>query len=243
MKDIKGKLAIFLVCALLGIILSIQFNTTQNVTDGANPIIKSKALLAELNKLESQKEQAKKELSGIESKIKQLEENEGEKNHYLKTLYQELEKYNMFLGYKDIKGPGIQIEIDEPEMEVIYDDGTSIVADNYDYLLQIVSSLNAANAEAISINDIRYTSYSTLDEINNAIVFDNHIINNPVIIKAIGDPKELESNVTFKGGVLDYLKKEFKLKINISKKDEIVIPSLNKKIEVRYIKPVDDLNN
>ncbi len=243
MKDIKGKLAIFLVCALLGIILSIQFNTTQNVTDGVNPVTKSKALLAELNKLESQKERAKKELSGIENKIKQLEENEGEKDHYLKALYQELEKYNMFLGYKDIQGPGIQIEINEPEMEAIYDDGTSIVADNYDCILQIISSLNAANAESISINDIRYTPYSTLDEVNNAIIFDNHIINTPVIIRAIGDPKELESNVTFKGGILDYMKRELKLKITVSKKDEVVISGLHKKIEVKYIKPVDNLDN
>lgn len=243
MKNIKGKLAILIVCVALGIILSVQFKTTQNVTDGINPIDKSKALLAELNNLESKKEQYRKELADIESQIKQLEDDEAKKNYYLTTLYDELEKYSMFLGYKDIQGPGIQIEIDEPEVEAIFDDGISIVAENYDYLLQVISFLNAANAEAISVNDIRYTSYSILEEENNSIIFDDHIINTPVIIRAIGDPKELESNVTFKGSILDYLKKEFDLKINVSKKDNIIIPSLNKKIEAKYIRPVDNLNN
>lgn len=243
MKNLKGKLAIFLICVLLGIILSMQFNTTQNVTGGANPVTKTKALLAELNKLENEKEQAKKALSEIEGKIKQLEENEAEKSIYLKTLYNELEKYNMFLGYQDIEGAGIQIEINEPEIEAIFDDGTSIIADNYDALLQIITALNAANAEAISINNIRYTSYSTIEEKNNSILFDDHIINTPIIIRAVGEPKELEASATLRGGMLDYMQKELALKVNVSKKDEIVIPGLHKKTELKYIKPVDNLND
>ncbi|WIV13029.1 DUF881 domain-containing protein [Proteiniborus sp. MB09-C3] len=243
MKNIKGMLSVFLVCVLLGVILSIQFKTTQNVTDGANPIAKSKALLAELNNLESQKAQAKKDLAEIEGKIKQLEEEEADKDYHLRTLYNELEKYNMFLGYKEMEGSGVQIEIDEPEAEAIFDDGTSIVAYNYDYLLQIISSLNAANAEAISVNDIRYTSYSTLIAENNTLIFDDHVISTPIIVRAIGDPKELESNMTFRGGILDSMKRQLRLKVNITKKDNIVIPSLNKKTELKYVRPIDNLSD
>ncbi|WP_352418133.1 DUF881 domain-containing protein [Proteiniborus sp.] len=243
MKNIKGILAIFLICVLLGIILSMQFKTTQNITGGTNPATEAKALLAELNKLESEKAQVKKELSEIENKIKKLEEDEAKKNYYLQTLYDELEKYKIFLGYEDIEGPGIQIEINEPEMEAIFDDGSSIVAENYDTLMQIITALNAANAEAMSINDIRYTSYSTFEKENNSILFDDHVISAPIIIKAIGDPKELESNLTFRGGILDYMQRGLQLKINVSKKDKLVIPSLHKKTELKYIRPVDKLNN
>jgi len=243
LKNIKGALAIFLVCTILGIILSIQFKTTQNVTGGDNPVIKSKALLAELNKLENQRAKAKEELSEIENEIKKLEEKEASADYYLKTLYNELEKYNMFIGYEEVHGPGIQIEIDEPEVEAIFDDGTSIIAYNYDIILQIISSLNAASAEAISINDLRYTSFSTLEAENNSIIFDDHVISTPIIIKAIGDPKELEANLTFRNGIIDLIKRQLRLKVNISKKEDITIPSLNKKIELKYVKPIDDLND
>lgn len=243
MKDIKSKLSMFLVCLILGLILSIQFNTTQNVTDGTNPMVKSKALLAELDRLNNQKEQLLKELNAIENSIKSFEDEAAKKDYYLKGLYAELEKLNMLTGYKDIQGPGIQIEIGEPEIEIFFDDGTNIIAANYDAILQIISGLNAANAEAISINDIRYTSYSTIDDENNSLIFDDHVINMPVIIKAIGDPKELEANLTIRDGIIDYMKRNLLLKINIIKKEDLVIPSLHKKNEPKYIRPVESLNS
>lgn len=243
MKDIKSKFSMFLVCLILGVILSIQFNTTQNVTDGANPITKSKALSVEIERLSIQKEELLKTLNDIESDIKGFEDEVAEKDNYLKSLYTELEKYNILVGYKDTQGPGLQIEIGEPEVEVTFDDGTNIIAANYDALLQIISGLNAANAEAISINDIRYTSYSTIEEENNSLIFDDHIINTPVIIRAIGDPKELEANLTIRGGIIDYVKRNLFLKINIVKKEDIVIPGLHKKIEPKYIRPVESLNS
>lgn len=243
MKKIKAVLAIFLVCVLLGIILSIQFKTTQNVTEGDNPIAKSKTLLAELNKLEAQRAEARKDLAEVEGKIKKLEGEEANKNYYLKSLYNELEKYNMFVGYKEVKGPGLVVEIDEPEKVPIFDDGTSIIAYNYDSLLQIISFLNAASAEAISINDIRYTSFSTLEIENNSLVFDDHVLSTPIVIKAIGDPKELEANLTFRNGILDSMRRQLHLKINVSRKDEIIIPSINKKIELKYVRPVENINS
>ena len=239
----RGKLSILLVCVLLGIILSIQFKTTQNVTGGDNPVTKSKTLLAELNKLEAQRAEARKGLAEVEGKIRQLEEKEADKDYHLKSLYNELEKYNMFLGYKEMQGPGIQVEINEPEGEAIFDDGTNVLAYNYDYLLQLISALNAANAEAISINDIRYTSYSTLEVENNTLIFDDHVISTPIIVRAIGDPKELESNLTFRNGILDAIKRNLALKTNVSRKDNIVVPSINKNIELKYVRPIDDFNN
>lgn len=241
MKNFNGKISFFIVCAILGIILSIQFKTTQNVTGGDNPTVKSKKLASELEQLEKMKEEYNTELASIESKIKQLEQEEASKNYYLKTLYEELKKYSIFLGYEDAQGPGIQIEINEPQIEAIFDDGTNIMAENYELLMQILSYLNSANAEAISINDIRYTSYSVLEKENNAIVCDGHIINMPIIIKAIGDPKALESIVTFNGGVLDTIQRTFLFKINVSKKDNLIIPRLNKKIELKYAKPIEKI--
>ncbi|SCG84244.1 putative protein Mb1856 [Proteiniborus sp. DW1] len=243
MKKIKGMLAVFLVCAILGIILSIQFKITQNVTGGDTPIAKSKTLLAELNKLEAQRAEVKKDLSEVEDEIKRLEQEQANKNYYLRNLYSELEKYNMFIGYKEIQGPGVVVEISEPEKEAIFDDGTSIIAYNYDSLLQIISFLNAANAEAISINDIRYTSYSTLELENNSLIFDDHVLSPPITIKAIGEPKELEANLTFRNGILDAMKRQLHLKVNVSRKDDIVIPSINKKIELKYVRPIDNLDN
>lgn len=241
--NLKGKLAIFIICTLLGVIISVQFKTTQNVTGGSNPVTEYKELLAEINKLESEKEQVAKELSEIENKIIQLEESESNTDYYLRNLYNELQKYNMFLGYQDIEGTGIQIEINEPDIEAIFDDGTSVVADNYDYLMQVITALNSASAEAISINDIRYTSYSTFEKENNSIVFDGHVINVPVIIRAIGDPKELEERVTFQYGILDYLQRDLDLKITVSKKDKITMPSLHRKTELKYIRPIEKISD
>src|SRR5699024_638723 len=110
-------------------------------------------------------------------------------------------KYRMLAGYMDLEGEGIVLEIDEPTEDIQYGEEYSIV-DELDLVLQVISILNAAEAEAISINDQRYTTYSEIIRVGNHIEINGVSTNTPLVIKAIGNPDTLESALMIKGGII-----------------------------------------
>ena len=69
-------------------------------------------------------------------------------------------------------------------------------------ILQTISVLNAAEAEAISINDQRYTAFTEIEKAGNHIEINGVSIGAPIIIKAIGDPETLESALAIKRGIV-----------------------------------------
>ena len=122
------------------------------------PTQRAQQLALELKKTQEARDSAIKALDEAESKIKQYEKGEADNNIYAENLYKDLEKYRMLAGYVDLEGPGVILEIQDPPADVQFGIEYSI-ADDLDLILQIISVLNAAEAEAISINDQRYTAY------------------------------------------------------------------------------------
>lgn len=245
MKKFTSKLAIGIVCIILGVILAIQYKTVNNTVGiGYLPTQKSKELSIELKKLQDEKEKIYKELSGLEGKIKKYENEASKENVYIDELRKELEKYMMFAGFENVKGPGLIITIDEPKNEIIYGEDNrafediSLIAQYYDYILTIISNLNIADAEAISINDYRYTGFSELLSLNNHLNFNGMAIAAPIEIKAIGNSEELESALIYKGGVIDILRNELDFKITVTRTDEIDIPKYTGVKELKYAKPI-----
>ena len=68
-------------------------------------------------------------------------------------------KYRMLAGYLELEGPGVVLEINDPPLDLQIGDGYTIV-DELHLVLMVISVLNAADAEAISINDQRYTAFT-----------------------------------------------------------------------------------
>lgn len=243
MKKFTSKLAIGIVCIILGVILAIQYKTVNNTVGiGYLPTQKSKELSIELKKLQDEKEKIYKVLNGLEGKIKKYENEASKENVYIDELRKELEKYMMFAGFENVKGPGLIITIEEPENEIIYEEDNSFFEESqialyYDYILTIISNLNIADAEAISINDYRYTGFSELLNINGHLNFNGMAIAAPIEIKAIGNSEELESALIYKGGVIDILRNELDFKITVTRKDEIDIPKYTGVKELKYAKP------
>ena len=202
MKVKSGQIAITVVSILLGIILAIQFKTVNStVGEGVLPVQRAQQLAVDLKKAQEERDAAIKALNEAENKIKQYEKGEADNNIYVENLYRDLEKYRILAGYVDLEGPGIVLEIHEPPADVQFGIEYSIV-DDLDLILQTISVLNAAQAEAISINDQRYTAYTEIERAGNHIEVNGVSISSPIVIKAIGDPETLESALSIKRGII-----------------------------------------
>ena len=242
MNDIKSKVAIVLVCIILGVILAIQFKTVENtVGSGMIPTQRAQQLAIDYKKIQDERDMIRKELDNLEAKLKQYEKGEAENDTYVENLYKDVEKYRVLAGYEDVQGPGIVIEINDPPMEVVFGDDSSAVVDNYDFLLQVISVINASEAEAISINDQRYTSFTEIVPAASHLEINGVSFSPPIIIKAIGKPDDLENALRIKRGIIWRMENMLNLDIHIKQEQNIVIPKYRKIKEFRYAKPVEEI--
>ena len=229
MKKDNGQLAITIVSLFLGIILAIQFKTV-NKTVGEGV----------LKKAQEERDAVTKALDESEAKIKAYERGEVDNNMYAENLYKDLEKYRMLAGYVDLEGPGIVLEIQDPPADVQFGIECSIV-DDLDLILQTISVLNAAEAEAISINDQRYTTFTEIEKAGEHIEVNGVSISSPIVIKAIGNSNTLESALALKRGIV-YTLEYYDYTVNLVQDTNVKIPKYRKLKEFIYAKPVEEDN-
>ena len=232
-------MALGLISVILGIILSIQFNTIKDTAgEGILPTQRAQQLAIELKRVQEERDVQRNTIEELESKIKQYESQEVDKNVYAENLYKDTMKYRMLAGYLDLEGPGVVIEINDPPVDVQFGNEYSLV-DELELVLQVVSVLNAADAEAISINDQRYTAFTEIEKAGNIIEINGASTNSPIVIKAIGDAQKLESALNLKGGIVQWIR-NYDYIVQVNKEKIIEIPKYRKIKEFIYSSPVEE---
>ncbi|WP_026476376.1 DUF881 domain-containing protein [Alkaliphilus transvaalensis] len=240
MKDLKGKIAIALVCAVLGLIISIQFKTVKNETDGG--FIsgqRAQQLSLELQNLRTEKERLSLELTELERRQKEYEQTEADENFIIRNLKNDLEKYQILSGNRAVEGPGVVITLEDIPQE--YQGDFSFIMLRFDIMLDVINKLNSAGAEAISINDQRYTATTEIFYNANAVYVNSVPLKQPFQIQAIGDPEIMEAALNMRFGTIYTVKQDYgdRLKITMKKQNNIVIPRYNRVTNFRYARPVE----
>lgn len=240
MKKRKDLLAMVIVSIFLGIILSIQFKTVnKTVGEGVLPTQRSQQLALELKKVQNDKEIQIKRIEELEEKISKYEKGEADKNTYAESIYKDMQKYRVLAGYTDLEGPGIIMEVSDPEIDVQFGEGLYLI-DQLDYILQTISILNAADAEAISVNDQRYTAFTEIERAGDHVMINGVPTNTPIVIKAIGDTKTLESVLMIKNGIVEALRYS-DYTVQVRKENKIEVPKSKRVNELIFAKPVEVL--
>lgn len=238
MKLKKDAIWIGSVCILLGIIMSLQFKTVQkNFLQGQSPSQKSAQLVGELTKLKNEKELLTSEIDSLEKKLKEIESTESKGNVVIKNLNEDLLKYKAFAGLTDVYGPGIEIFIDNPSKEANSTFETNLVYD-YDVIVNLVNELNAAGAEAISINDQRILSHTEIRAAGENININQVPQTTPFLIKVIGNADTLEGALTGRFGIVAIIR-EKNYQIDIKKMEKVTVPRYKGILDYRYSKVVE----
>lgn len=233
-----NNIIILILSIALGFTIALQYHTAKGTLGEVLPSQKIQEINLELKKVNTEKKLLLDDLNELESKLKEYEQNASEENVYIKKLSEELEKYTLIGGYSDVKGSGVIISIDNPPLDIQYNGYTNNLIYNYEYLLLVISNLNAAGAEAISINDQRYTTYTEIIPVGSHININGVSFIPPFEIKAIGNKQTLESVLNFKGGVV-WEMKSLNYQVDIEVKDEIIINRNMKPKEFKYAESFD----
>ncbi|NLZ47332.1 MAG: DUF881 domain-containing protein [Clostridiales bacterium] len=244
MKKIISQLTVAVVCAILGFMLTYQFQLLrkEKSTNVINPNDSTyNQLTVELEQLKKTKEELEKSNTQLMEQIKAYEESISSPEDSTKELKNQLDKTRLLLGETDVEGQGITLTI-APKDGIFEGEGLyKYSAISHFELAYLINELKYADAEAISVNNTRITSQTgiRLSDGGGRILIDNEQIYpySTITIKAIGNPDKLESAIMFPNtlnldGLAGY-------NIEVVKSDSIKIPKTNKVFKSDYIKPVE----
>lgn len=236
---IKNQLAIGLVCMLLGIILALQYKVFQeNLANDIVPFKRQTELTNELISLKEEKDNLKQELKEVEATLLSIEESASKDNAIIKNLTDTVREYELIAGMTEVIGEGIIITIDHPPADANSINDVNVV-DAYVEILQLVNDLNAAGAEAISINEQRLISLSEIRAAGLSINVNYVPQSVPITIKAIGKASALDGAVTFRYGQVNELRK-VGLLVDVKTLDEVVIPRYHGVIKFQYVETIEE---
>lgn len=229
----KNRIFLIAVAVFLGVLIGIQIrtinkNTTIKTEKGVARTRELQELLAQAN---SEIEKQTKQIEDLNSKLNEIENNGKNKSDETKYLYDEIERLKVYASLTDVKGEGLEITISKPMG--LTDTASDPVFDNPDYLLKLVSVLNAADAEAISINSERISSYSEIERAGDHIQINGASIAMPYKIKAIGDFDTMKSALLIKNGIADKFK-SLNVTFNITRENNLTVEKMKKLPELNY---------
>lgn len=231
MRNTSGKISIMVVCLIVGIMLSIQFKTSENYDVNLRPA-RVEELAVKNSTLTQEKEALSKELISLREKLTNVSSD----SQLNADLQEELRKSNMAAGLIPVHGPGIIVTLNDSLRSVQPgDDPNALLVHDLD-VLNIVNEIRASGAEAICVNNERITAMSEIRCAGTTILVNWNKIAPPFVIKAIGNQQLLESGLSIRGGKLDELK-SIGLQTQLARSDKIDIPAFNGALKFQYTSP------
>lgn len=232
----KGKnimiVTIGIICFILTYVIFIQFKTIEETNITEIKTMTETELREKISIWKEKYEETNEKLQETNKTIAEYKQKKEANQEVAELLDEELLQAQILAGETDVRGDGIVITLaDNEENEPL----------SPEILLHLINELNSAGAEAISVNGQRITNMSDIVEIyiedgKRYILVNGDIekrIISPYVIKAIGDPKYLESALTTK--TVGFMDMYSEYTVSLQRQNNIIIPKYSGKIEIKYI--------
>ena len=240
MNNKKIALLLGVVCFVLTIAICIQINTVNNSYTGVAKTKTENELRDSVLKMKEKYDEAYATVEENEKIIENLRKQALTSDENSEEINTNLEQYNMYLGYTEVKGTGIIVTVSDAEPSSINGDVYLSIVHDAD-LLELVNALKNAGAEAISINGERITNATSMTCIGNVIKINGEKIGAPYEIKAIGITSKLYGSLTMPGGYVSLLKRDgVQVKIDQVEKETIIIPKYDGVYKFEYATEIED---
>ena len=215
-----------LLCALLGFAYMIQVNRSSSLLYETMSEEELTRLITETHSQIQSLESRKAELTG---QLNSLREAVDKQDEARRIAQQNAQTNGLISGRLPAIGKGIIIHITAGEKENI-DAAT---------MFQLIEELRNAGVEVMSINGVRIVTSSYISQTKHGLLCDSIMIDPPYIVKAIGDPQNLQNAVNIAGGVGSRLKIKFGASVMVYTSDEVEINSTREPKKYEYAKPVE----
>ena len=244
MKESKhiGKVAISVVCVILGILLALQFKSVRenNQVDGLN----TTRVQTMQNLLDEAREQNDRLLEQVKEMRKEVqsyrEAAAGSSEQSDQALLDEIAYLQLAAGMTDVVGPGIEVVLEDSTAANTSGDEADYLIHDSD-ILSVVNELRDAGAEALSLNGNRILATSEIRCSGSVVTINGRRTSAPFVIDAIGDTDTMFNALMMRNGVVDVLK-QWSIQVSATEVDELLVPAYDGTIEYRYAQTATEDN-
>ncbi len=238
----KKQIAITLgiMCFILTMAITVQLKTMNSANATVGQSLTENSLRDDVLKWKEKYDNIYAQLGQAEKKLENVRKIATQDSTSSVAKQEELKDNNIILGLTDVTGPGMEIvlkdntNISSELLSTQILDMNKLVVHNSD-LIAIVNLLRHANAEAISINDQRIISTSSITCEGSVIKINGEKITSPFTIKAIGPTDLFYGSLIMPGGYIYYMEEDGII-VEKKKSDNITIEKYNGVISSKYIK-------
>ena len=220
--DKHAKILITIVCAILGVMLATQFRT--NESRKANiPYQRAEDLSERLKVVEKERNQLLLEIQRLQEKASD------------EVVAREINMLKAYAGDTALHGPGVIVTVDDSKKVSKPGENQNLYLIHDDDLLRIINELRASGAEGIAINEERLIAVSEIRCAGPTLSVNNNRFAPPYVIRAIGDPKSLETALKMRGGVIETLK-FWGIQVTVTQEENVVLPAFKGTHSFEYAK-------
>lgn len=235
MADNLNRPALVVVIGVLGFLVAISFNTTKQLTT-AHPE-RASDLASVVRDLENQRTELQERLADLRGDMDVLEAEAAEDAGVSDSYSRELDQARQAAGLSGVTGSGV---------EILLGDGGDVAVDGdpNDYLIHdtditaVVNALVAAGAEAVEINGERIVATTPIRCAGTTVLVNSARLGSPYIIRAVGDPGELEAAVAddpVASLLFTAYKTQYGLQAEVTGVDEIVVEPYKGTFRPQYL--------
>ncbi len=236
-KEKSFRIIMAIICFILTMAITLQIRTMTKKTSTVSSGTQNSDLVDSLLEWQEKYDKITKKLEKSSELLESEREEAANQDQEKQEKTDELKKYNMLLGLTDVSGEGITITAKDGTVNKATDNISSYLVHDAD-LREIVNELANAGAEAISINDQRIVSSTSITCAGNIISINGEKVSSPFVIKAIGNQESLYGALSRPGGYIALMKED--LPVDIKKSNNIQIKKYTGAFTKKYIKSTSD---
>lgn len=228
-----------LMCFALTLGICIQIKTVKESNSTVSQNYEENNLRAEVLKYKEKYDNKIKEIENIDKELEAQISQATEKNSDLEDAQNQIQQGNKIIGTTEVKGPGVIITLSDSKLDpktVL--NPSDLLLHDID-VLSVINELKNTGAEAISINDQRVVTTTSIKCGGAIININGERVGAPFTIKAIGLPENL-ANLDRPQGYLDMLREKYQIGAELKKSNDITIPKYSGVINFKYAKTVDE---
>lgn len=221
-----GPVLVLVVTAVVGFLLVSQLRGDVDLTQRLEA--ESEEDLARiLANLNNEADSLREEIATLRVQLADLEASSRSDESAVRAAEEQLQALEVLAGTVPVTGPGVVVDISDPEDSVAYDT-----------LIDVVQELRDAGAEAVAVNGRRVGVASAFSEDKGTVLLDGAALAAPYRVSAVGQPATLEGGLKIPGGALDTLGALKGVTAQVQRSTKLDLPALAKAPAFRVARPV-----
>jgi uncharacterized protein YlxW (UPF0749 family) len=192
---------------------------------------------ATIDRLEDEQTLLKGQIATLREELNEVQNGDVKRKSTLQDLNNEIARQRVASGMVALSGPGIVVTMDDSAAHSIpeNEDPANYILHEYD-LRDVLNTLWAAGAEAVSINGERIVSSTSLYCVGTTIICNATRLSPPYEVRAVGDPDALASALHGSTQMAKFNQRAeiYDLPVSIVAGADVAVPAYNGSFVFKY---------